>query len=423
MRQQILADRNMRVLLAGQSVNNLGSVAMLIVLGIWVKDLTGSSGAAGLIFLLLGASAFLAPATGLLADRFPRRLVLIVNDTVTAAAMALLVTVRDRHDVWLIYVVAAVYGLSGQIYRAARGGLLHSMVPDEWLGDANGLLSSVSQGLRIVAPLLGAGAYTAFGGPAVALGDMGTFVFSVASYIMLRPPSDLVRKGKDERAGDEPASLMTDLVAGVKHVIGQPDIRRMVLASSVAFAGAGMIDVAMFSLVDQGLHKSTALIGVMTSFEGAGGIAAGLAAGWLMRRFGEYAIASAGFMLIGIAMAISATVTLPGVLAGATLTGLGMPLVLVAELTIVQRRTAAELQGRALSASDAIITTPFTISVAVGAAIIGVVGFQLIYIGVAAGFVAVGLALLPYLKITKPGRAAPGPLPSGDTIAAAEELA
>ncbi|HET9897655.1 MAG TPA: MFS transporter [Streptosporangiaceae bacterium] len=423
MRRRILADRNMQVLLAGQSVNMLGNTAMLIVLGIWVKDLTGSSGAAGLIFLLLGASAFLSPGTGLLVDRFPRRLVLIVNDLATAASMVLLLLVHDKRDVWLLYVVAGVYGMSGQIYRAARGGLLHSMVPDEWLGDAIGLLSSMSQGLRIVAPLLGAGAYTAFGGRAVALGDMGTFVFSVASYLLLRPPSDLVRPARDEQADDRRSQLWTDLVAGIRHVLKHPDIRRMVLASSVAFAGAGMIDVAMFSLVDQGLHQKTALIGVMTSFEGAGGIFAGLGAGWLMRRFGEYAVASAGFLLIGIAMAISATVTLTGVLAGAALLGLGLPLVLVAELTIVQRRTTAELQGRALSASDAIITTPFTLSIAVGAVIIGAVGYQIIYIGVAAGFVAVALALLPFLKITMPEKIAAELATGKETAAPAGEVA
>ena len=118
MRKRVLADRNMRVLFIGQSMNMLGNYAMLVVLGIWVKTLTGSSADAGLIFLLLGACSFVAPLTGLLVDRFPRRLVLIGNDTVTAAVMTLLLFVHDRGEVWIIYLVAGVYGVSGQIYRA-----------------------------------------------------------------------------------------------------------------------------------------------------------------------------------------------------------------------------------------------------------------------------------------------------------------
>ena len=102
----MLADRNMRVLFIGQSMNMLGNYAMLVVLGIWVKTLTGSSADAGLIFLLLGATSFLAPLTGLLVDRFPRRLVLIGNDAVTAAVMTLLAAscttgARSGSSTWL----------------------------------------------------------------------------------------------------------------------------------------------------------------------------------------------------------------------------------------------------------------------------------------------------------------------------------
>ncbi len=423
MRTRILADRNMRILFAGQSVNMLGNSAMLVVLGIWVKDLTGSSGAAGLIFLLLGATSFLAPVTGLVVDRFSRRWVLIINDSITGAAMVLLLAVHNRSGVWIIYVVAGIYGTSGQVYRAARGGLIHSMVPSELLGEANGLLSSLSQALRIVAPLIGAGVYAALGGPVVALADMGTFAFSVGSYLLLRPPSDLVRPVREDREAGKFEQTVKDLLAGVKHVLHQPDIRRMVVASSVAFAGAGMIDVAMFSLVDQGLHRTTATIGVFTSVEGVGGIIAGLLAGRLMRKFGEYAVASAGFLLIGVAMAISATATLVGAVGGEAILGFGLPLVLVAELTIVQRRTSSELQGRAIAASDAIVTTPFTISIAIGAVIINAVGFRLIYLGVAAGFFIVGFAFLPYLKNTLPERATAADSPPDAESASPEALA
>jgi MFS family permease len=411
MNKSILASRNMRVLFAGQTINMLGNTALVIVLGIWVKNLTGSSAEAGLTFLLFAAIGFLAPATGLLVDRFPRRTVLVINDTVAALSVALLLLVHSARDVWLIYLVAGVYGVSGQVYRAARGGLLHSMVPDDLLGEANGLFSSLSQGMKIVGPLVGAGIYAAWGGGVVALADIGTFVLSISSYLALRQVRDLARGPASARR-----RFGHELTAGLRHVLGQPVIRRMVLASTVGFAGAGMIDVAMFSLVDQGLHRPTALIGVLTSIEGAGSVIAGLVVGPVMRRAGEYAVACAGFLLNGVGLALASTATLAGATAGAALIGLGLPLVLVAELTIVQRRTPAELQGRAIAASEAIINTPFAIAIAVGAAIIGFAGFRPIYIGVAAGFTVVGLALVPYLGMTRP---APVPRPAAATPAEA----
>ncbi len=413
MRKTVLAHRNLRVLLAGQTVNMFGNTAMVIVLGIWVKNLTGSSGEAGLIFLLLAATAFLAPATGLLVDRFPRRPVLIVNDTIAALSMTMLLLVHTRHDIWLIYLVTGIYGITGQIYRAARGGLLHSMVPDDLLGEVNGLFSSLSQGAKIVGPLVGAAVYSAWGGHVVALADVGTFVFSISSYFALGRVRDLAREPAP--AGPKPP-FGSELFAGIRHVVGNPVIRRLILASAVGFTGAGMIDVAMFSLVDQGLHRPTALIGVITSIEGAGSVLAGLTVGPLMRRIGEYSVACIGFLLNGAGLAASSTATLPGVIVGAVLIGVGLPMALVAELNIVQRRTPAELQGRAIAASEAIINTPFAIAIAVGAGIVGIVGFQPIYIGVAAGFTAAGLWLLPYLGDTRPSRAPAPPVDLGEAI-------
>lgn len=405
----VLRDRNTRILLAGQTVNMAGNSAMLIVLAIWMKDLTGSNGAAGLVFLLTAVAAFFAPVTGLLADRFPRRQVLIVNDTITGIVMLLLLLVHHRDQVWLIYLVTLAYGFSGQIYRAARGGLLHSMIPADLLGDANGLFSSLNQALRIVGPVLGAGLYVAAGGGVVAIADAATFAVSVISYLMLRKVPDLVRP---EATADERrprGEWLRELVAGARHVVGSPVIRRLVFASAIAFTGAGMLDVAIFSLVDQGLHRTTAIIGVLGSVQGAGSVVAGFMVGSLLRRYGEYAIACIGFLLNGVGLALATTATLTGALACGVLVGLGLPLVLVAEITLVQKRTPGELQGRAIAASEAIIDIPFAIAIGVGAGIIASVGFRPIYIGVAAGFTAVGLGLLPFIAATRPERPAPSP--------------
>jgi MFS family permease len=408
--KSVLADRNLRVLLAGQAVNMLGNSAMTIVLGIWVKNLTGSSGQAGLVFLVLTAAGFLAPVSGLLVDRFPRRRVLIINDSLTGLAIALLLFVNGRSEVWLIYLVAGAYGLSGQVYRAARGGLLHSMFPAEQLGDANGLLSSLSQGTRIAGPLVGAGLYAAWGIRVMVIADVATFVVSVASYLALRKVPDLVRPARDGAGEPGPREgFGRALVAGVRHVTANPVIRRMILASSVAFAGAGLINVAVFSLVSQGLQRSTSILGVLTSIEGAGSVLASLAVAAIMRRIGEYSTACIGYLLNGVGLAVSATATLTGAIAGMFLLGIGLPMILVAEVTLVQRRTPAQLQGRALSASDAMITTPLAIATGVGVAIISSVGFRPIYLGVAAGFAVVGIALLPYRNITRPQKASAEP--------------
>lgn len=401
----VLRDRNTRILFAGQTLNMVGNSAMLIVLAIWVKDLTGSNGDAGLIFLLQMVASFFAPLTGLLVDRFPRRLVLMVDDVAAGILVLLLLTVHHRSQLWLIYLVTVGYGFSGQIYRAARGGLLHSMVPSDLLGDANGLFSSLSQALRIVGPLLGAGLYVLAGASLVVIVDVFTFAVSAASYLMLRRVPDLARERPDDGAARRRREeWLREMTAGARQVFATPVIRWLVLASAVAFTGAGMIDVAVFSLVDQGLHRSASLIGVLGSVQGAGSVAAGLVVGWLLRRYGEYAIASVGFLLNGVGLALAVTATVPGAVASSVLIGLGLPLALVAEITVVQRHTPGQLQGRTIAASEALIDIPFAVAIAVAAGIIAAVGFRPLYLGTAIAFTVVGFALLPLLPMTRPSR-------------------
>jgi hypothetical protein len=273
------------------------------------------------------------------------------------------------------------------------------MLPEELLGDANGLFSSLSQGMRIIGPVVGAGIYVAAGGGVVALVDVATFLAAVISYLLLRRVPDV------SPAPAQRPTFFAELAAGARHVAGHAIIRRLVLAAAVAFAGAGMVNVALFALVEHGLHRPTAIIGVLGGVQGAGSVLAGFLVGPALRRYGEYAVGSVGFLLNGVGLAAVGTATLVGAVVGAALVGVGLPLVLVAELTLVQRCTPADLQGRAIVASDAIIDVPFAAAIGVGALVVGAIGYRPIYLAVAAVFTLVGLVLLRYWPLTRPAPA------------------
>jgi MFS family permease len=148
---------DVRLLLAGQMLSMFGDWAMLIVLAIWTKVLTGSSSAAGLVFFVFALASLAAPIGGLVVDRLPKRKLMIATHLALAVVMCLLLLVHRRGDVWLLYLVTALYGLGGDLFGAARSAMLKAMLPDELLAEANAALQSVREGLRIVAPLAGAG--------------------------------------------------------------------------------------------------------------------------------------------------------------------------------------------------------------------------------------------------------------------------
>jgi hypothetical protein len=227
--RRLLADRRFRLLLAAQTLTMFGDVALFLVLAIWVKDLTGSDGAAGSVFLALILPMMVAPVVAVWIDRFPRRLVMIANDLTTGVVVLALLLVRDRGDVWIIYAVAAFYGVSQQIFFAARSGLLATWLEADVLSDANGVLESIRAGLRIVGPLTGAVLYGAFGGGATAALDAATFFASAFLLSLLRVP-DIGRTRKGE------ASFADEVSQGIRHVLATPELRLLVIVFAIARA-------------------------------------------------------------------------------------------------------------------------------------------------------------------------------------------
>ena len=143
--RDLLRNRDFRLLFAGQTLSMFGDMAMLIVLAMWAKELTGSNGIAGSVFAALLVPSLFAPLLGIVIDRFKRRTVMVVTDLATAGVVLLLLLVDGRQDLWLLYVVAFLYGASLVVFNSARSALLHTMLPEEQLGQANGSLSTIQQ--------------------------------------------------------------------------------------------------------------------------------------------------------------------------------------------------------------------------------------------------------------------------------------
>ena len=131
-----------------------GDSLMLIVMSMWVKTLTGSNGAAGLTFLfltlpaLLGAAVRLRWWTGCLGRPF---LVAATSPPPPRCCRCCLCVVSS--DVWVIYAVAFLYGISFVVVPAALNGLLKEMLPEDVLVEANASLVPYPRG----APARGAG--------------------------------------------------------------------------------------------------------------------------------------------------------------------------------------------------------------------------------------------------------------------------
>lgn len=356
----MLQDRNARLYLTGALVSGFGTSALWLVAGVWVKDLTGSDGLAALCMLAMWAPTLAGPLLGTLADRVRRKPLLIGGNLLLAALLPTLLTGR----VPVVLAVLFVYGAVGVVHDAAESALVTEAVTPSLLGDFNGLRTAITEGMKLVAPPAGAGLYTLYGGPAVALLDAITFVLAAVLASGLRVRED--RPGPSRR---------TPFTEGARHLWAHPALRPLILAAGTTMLCAGINGALLYAVIDA-LGHSPAYAGALYAVQGVGSVAVGLFAGPGLRRLGGRRFAAYGIALTAVAAGLRAIPSDPLALACGAAIGAGLPCVLIAALTAVQRETPDELLGRTVATANTLVFAPNVLGLALGAALVGPVGQQ-----------------------------------------------
>ncbi|PZG23589.1 MFS transporter [Micromonospora craterilacus] len=400
----VLSRPDFRLLFGGLLASMTAESILLLALAIWVKDLTGSDGLAGATIFVIIAPRTLAPLVGWFVDRYPRRPFFVATNLATALLLTPLFAVRDAGDTWIIYGVAALYGLSNLTVGAVLSRLIQELVPSDLLGEANGVLQTVRQGLRLIGPLAGAGLYAVLGGWVLAAVGMAGFVVAAAVVGTLRGAESPARRHSQvvgtsaataaDRLPVRPVGGVTrvrrwssELVAGLRHLASERALRRALVGYGLGSLVMGFTESLIFAYVDRGLGRDVAFVGVLVTVQGIGGLVGGLCSAAVLRRVGELGTLAVGVAFFGPAALALAYPNLWLGFAAVLMAGLSLPLTLVGLHTLIQRRTPPELLGRVAAASEAVVRCPQALSIGVGALVVGVLDYRLV-------FALVGLATL-----------------------------
>ena len=208
--------RDFRLLWGGQTVSFAGDTAFLVAIGWYVTTLTGSAGSLGLVLALQSAALLTTLLIGgVIADRYPRRRLMIGSDL----ARALLVGILSALDATghlsfvAILVLVALFGLADGFFQPAFGGIVPLVVEQPFLASANSMLNVARQTAAIGGPALAALIYGTAGSTTVFALDAASFVFSAALLWHARP----------RRLDAEPTEgPWRDLAAGFRYVASVP---------------------------------------------------------------------------------------------------------------------------------------------------------------------------------------------------------
>jgi MFS family permease len=366
-------------LFAGLATSMFGDSLMLIVLSMWVKTLTGSNGAAGLTFLWMTAPALLAPVFGYVVDRVPRRQFLVGANVASALAMLPLLLVHDAGDVWIVYAVAFCYGISFVVMPAALNGLLKDMLAEDVLVEANASLGVTREALRLVGPLLGAATFALAGGAALALADAASFLLAAVAIAGLRVVE------KPDESGHELQHWRVEVAEGARFIRRTPVLLHTTVALGLALLVIGFVESAVYAVVEA-FDRPVTFVGPLITVQGVGAVAVGLLASRVVRRIGEPASVVTGLVVTGTGLGgIVAAEQVWQLLAAVGVLGAGLPLVIVAFNTLLQRQTPGRLMGRVSSTVEVLTTTPQAVSIGVGALLVTLLDYRVIFALTCAG--------------------------------------
>ncbi|WP_151083826.1 MFS transporter [Nocardioides cynanchi] len=389
----------------GLTTSMFGDSVMLLVLSVWVKTLTGSNAQAGLTFLFLAVSALFAPLMGLGIDRVRRKPLLVWGHLASGVLVLPLLLVHGAGQVWIIWAVAAGYGVSFIALPAALNGLLKELMPDEMLVDANASLQTTKESFRLVGPLIGALLFTWVGGWVVALLDAATF-FAAALVISTLTLSE----APPER---ETTQFWTQMTAGLRHLATDRVLKHVLVGFAMCILVIGFTESAIYALLDA-FDRPPTFVSVIVSVQGVGAIVGGLSSSAVVKRLGEVASCVVGLLVLVVGILIMAwTHSIVVVCLSAAVFGASLPLITVALMTLIQRRTPQAVMGRVSAAIEVVMGTPQAVSLAIGSLLVLVLSYRQIFtiMGVvtllAAAYIAVLLRRQIVDDVRRPADAGP----------------
>jgi MFS family permease len=211
-----LRSRDFRLLWAGQTISLVGDGAFLVALGWKSFSLTGSKSTLALVLMAHGTAMLTTLLIGgALADRYPRRTLMIISDVARLTVMVALAAIdfAGELNIGLLVALAVCYGLGDGFFYPAFGGIVPLVVDQHHIASANALIGLSRQAAFVAGPALAGVLYGLVGSAAVFAFNGVSFAIAAALLLAARP-----RPIEPE----PPKGTLAEIADGVRFALGVP---------------------------------------------------------------------------------------------------------------------------------------------------------------------------------------------------------
>ncbi|MDP6640367.1 MAG: MFS transporter [Candidatus Poseidoniaceae archaeon] len=250
------------------SISLLGEWFNTVALFVLVESMTNSELAIGAIFILrMFALAIPQIFTGVLADRYSRKWLMVFANVASALLVMLLFLVDTPSDVWLVYFVSAGLMVFHAVYVPAENAALPNLVEEDQLLTANALNSATWSASLAIGASLGGLVVSEWGVEVAFIVDAATFALAAIVIATMSIPQNIPEPDGTSfwRTG------LNDIAQGWKIIRSRAEVSRIIVAKALwSISGGGL--VFMLILIGSQGHfgEVAAGIGILFAARGIG---------------------------------------------------------------------------------------------------------------------------------------------------------
>jgi MFS family permease len=381
----VLRRRDFSLLWFSGLVSVAGDWVLMTALPYYVYVTTGSTIAtAGMTAAELAPAIVLSSFTGVFADRWDRKRILVVANLLQALVVSALLLVGGGW-LWVVYVVATLQSTAAAFSQPAESALLPSLVPREDLVQANALNVLNNRLGRLAGVPLGAALLSWWGLEAVVAVDVLSFLAAAALVAPIVTPARVVEPGTEP---EEP-HFWREWTAGLRVVRDDRTIAVLFVVFGLMTFGGTMLDPLYVPWVRDVLDRGVGIVAVLTMTSSVAGIAGSMVVGTIGSRVPARALMGWGSVIAGALLLVKFDV--PVLWLAIALSAIGGVTAVASSVgveTLAQERTPEHVRGRVFGSLQASIWLCSLLGAVVG----GVLG-ELLSVLVAVNVASVLVAL------------------------------
>lgn len=327
----------------GEFISSIGSGLTAFALGVYVFQMTGSATSVALVTLFAFLpSILLAPVAGVLADRFDRRLMMMIGDGCSALGLIFILVQISTGNimVWHICLGVAISSVFTALLEPSYKATITDLLTEEQFSQASGLVQLAASAKYLLSPIIAGFLLTVTGIETILVMDISTIVITVLSIMFVRKNLQSVKKEQEKQ------NFSQDLAEGWNTIAEKKGILLLIVIMSVATFYIGFVQTLFTPMILS--FADTKTLGTVESIGAIGMLISSLILGIfkLTKKYSMELVLGIGAAGVFIAF-IGMTTNIYFLTAAAFLFFAALPFINTSADVLIRKNIDNEKQGRA----------------------------------------------------------------------------